>query len=177
MRIAAFFLLVLGLSSCGMPANRPVDAFVWDKLCAHADPDHVEPVGKCDLDDFLVEMERFPWHEQAREALRFRKNSPTLSVTDLKTDCSFFISSAVDDNDRLGYFVGYIYPGEQGTRARRYVSVYEVEQMEAIRETVVLFFRRDEAALKRLLGKQPKYMDTRDNAGWEKYLKMKQKFM
>ena len=122
-------------------------------------------------------MERFPWHEQAREALRFRKNSPTLSVTDLKTDRSFFISSAVDDNDRLGYFVGYIYPGEQGTRARRYVSMYEVEQMEAIRETVVLFFRRDEAALKRLLGKHPKYMDTRDNAGWKKYLKMKQKFM
>ena len=55
--------------------------------------------------------------------------------------------------------------------------MYEVEQMEAIREIVVLFFRRDEAALKRLLGKQPKYMDTRDNAGWEKYLKMKQKFM
>ena len=42
--------------------------------------------------------------------------------------------------------------------------MYEVEQMEAIREIVVLFFRRDEAALKRLLGKQPKYMDTRDNA-------------
>ena len=98
-------------------------------------------------------------------------------MTDLKTDRSFFISSAVDDNDRLGYFVGYIYPGEQGTRARRYVSMYEVEQMEAIRETVVLFFRRDEAALKRLLGKHPKYMDTRDNAGWKKYLKMKQKFM
>ena len=66
---------------------------------------------------------------------------------------------------------------EGGPRARRYVSMYEVEQMEAIRETVVLFFRRDEAALKRLLGEQPKYMDTRDNTGWEKYLKMKQKFM
>lgn len=177
MRIATFFSLFLGLFSCGIPANHPVDVFIWDQLRAHEDPDHVEPAGKCDLDGFLAEMERFPWHEQAHEALKFRKNSPTLSVTDLKTDRSFFISSAVDNNDRLGYFIGYIYPGEQGTRAPRYVNMYEVEQMEAIREMVVLFFRRDEVALKHLLGKQPKYMDTRDNVGWKKYLKMKQKFM
>ena len=45
MRIAAFFLLVLGFSSCGMPANRPVDAFVWDKLCAHEDPDTRDNAG------------------------------------------------------------------------------------------------------------------------------------
>lgn len=177
MRIASFFLLLLGLLSCGEPANRPVDVFVWDQLRAHEDPEQVEPVGKCDVDGFLAEMERFPWHEQAREALKFRKNSPTLSVTDLKTDRSFFISSAVDDKDRLGYFIGYIHPGEEGTRARRYVSIYEVEQMEAIREMVVLFFRRDEDALKRLLAEQSKYMDTRDNTSWEKYLKMKQKFI
>ena len=105
MRIATFFLLILGLCSCGMPANRPVDAFVWDRLCAHEDPDCVEPVGTCDADGFLTEMERFPWHEQAREALKLRKNSPTLSVSDLKSDCSLFISSAVDDNDRLGFFL------------------------------------------------------------------------
>lgn len=76
MRIVTFFLLILGLCSCGMPANRPVDAFVWDRLCAHEDPDCVEPVGTCDADGFLAEMERFPWHEQAREALKLRKNSP-----------------------------------------------------------------------------------------------------
>ena len=177
MRIAAFFLLCLGLFSCGMPANRPVDVFVWDQLLAHEDPNQVEPVGKCDVDGLLAEMERFPWHDQADEALKIRKNSPTLSVTDLKSDRSFFISPAVDDKDRLGYFVGYVYPGEEGTRARRYVSMYEVEQMEAIREMVVLFFRRDEVALKRLLEKFPKYMDARDNTDWEKYLKMKQKFI
>ena len=177
MRIASFFLFLLGLFSCGTPTNRPVDVFIWDELRAHEDPDLVEPVGKCDVDEFLAEMERFPWHEQAREALKFRKNSPTLSVTDLKTDRSFFISAAVDSNDRLGYFIGYIYPGEQRMRTQRYVKIYEVEQMEAIREMVILFFRRDEIALKRLLGKQPKYMDTRDNVDWDKYLKMKQKFI
>lgn len=177
MRIAAFLLLFLGLFSCGMPTNPPVDVFVWDQLRAHEDSDRVEPVGTCEVDEFLAEMERFPWHEQAREALKIKKNSPTLSVTDLKTDRSLFISSAVDDNDRLGYFVGYVYPGEEGTRVPRCVSLYEVEQMEAIREMIVVFFRRDEDALKRLLGEHPKYMDARDNAGWEKYLKMKQKFM
>lgn len=176
MRAAVFFALFLGLFSCGTPANRPVDVFVWDRLRAHEDPACVEPVGTCDSDGFLAEVERFPWREQAREAVKLRKNSPTLSVTDLKTDRSFFISSAVDD-DRLGYFVGYICPGEQGMRARRRVSMYEVERMEAIREMVVLFFRRDEAALKRLLGKHPKYMDAQDNMDWETYLKMKQKFI
>ena len=35
----------------------------------------------------------------------------------------------------------------------------------------------DEGALNRLLGKQRKYMDARDNAGWKKYLEIKQKFM
>lgn len=177
MRIAAFFLLFLGLFSCGTPANRPVDAFIWDQLRAHEDPDRVEPVGTCDADEFLAGMERFPWHEQAREALKFRKNSPTLSVTDLKTDRSLFISAAVDDNDRLGYFVGYVYPAEAGMRAPRRVSIYEVERMDAIREMVVVFFCRDEVALKRLLGEHPKYMDARDHAGWEKYLKTKQKFI
>ena len=177
MRIAAFFLLFLGLFSCGTPANRPVDAFIWDQLRAHEDPDRVEPVGTCDADEFLAAMERFPWHEQAREALKFRKNSPTLSVTDLKTDRSLFISSAVDDKDRLGYFVGYVYPAEAGMRAPRRVSIYEVERMDAIREMVVVFFRRDEVALKRLLGEHPKYMEARDHAGWEKYLKTKQKFI
>ena len=177
MRIASFFLLVLGLFSCRTPANRPVDAFVWEQLLAHEDPDQVEPVGRCDVDGFLSEMERFPWHEQAREALKVKKNSPTLSVTDLQTDRSLFISGAVDDQDRVGYFIGYVYPGEQGTRARRYVNIYEVEQMGTIREMVVLFFRRDEVALKRLLREQPKYMDARDNADWEKYLKMKQRFI
>ena len=122
-------------------------------------------------------MERFPWHEQAREALKLRKNSPTLSVSDLKSDCSLFISSAVDDNDRLGYFVGYVYPGEQGMRAPRHVSIYEVGQMEAIREMVILFFRRDGAALERLVGEYPLYLETRDDTGWKKYLKMKQKFI
>lgn len=177
MRIVTFFLLILGLCSCGMPANRPVDAFVWDRLCAHEDPDCVEPVGTCDADGFLAEMERFPWHEQAREALKLRKNSPTLSVSDLKSDCSLFISSAVDDNDRLGYFVGYVYLGEQGMRAPRHVNIYEVGQMEAIREMVILFFRRDEAALKRLVGEYLLYLETRDDTGWKKYLKMKQKFI
>lgn len=177
MRIASFSLLFLGLFSCGTPANHPVDVFIWDELRAHEDPNLVEPVGTCNVDEFLAEIERFPWHEQAREALRLKKNSPTLSVTDLKTDRSFFISAAVDGNDGLGYFIGYIYPGEEGMRARRHVTIYEVERMETIREMVVLFFRRDEIALKRLLGNQSKYMDTRDNTSWEKYLKMKQKFI
>lgn len=83
----------------------------------------------------------------------------------------------MDDNDRLGYFVGYVYPGEQGMRAPRHVNIYEVGQMEAIREMVILFFRRDEAALKRLVGEYPLYLETRDDTGWKKYLKMKQKFI
>ncbi len=177
MRVVTFFSLLQGLFSCGMQANRPVDVFIWDELRAHEDPDKVEPAGTCDLDGFLSEIDRFPWHEQAREALRYKKNSPTLSVTDLKTDRSFFISSAVDEKDELGYFIGYIYPGEEGVRAPRYVNMYEVDQMETLREMVVLFFRRDEGALNRLLGKQRKYMDARDNTGWKKYLEIKQKFM
>ena len=155
MRVVTFFSLLQGLFSCGMQANRPVDVFIWDELRAHEDPDKVEPA----------------------EALRYKKNSPTLSVTDLKTDRSFFISSAVDEKDELGYFIGYIYPGEEGVRAPRYVNMYEVDQMETLREMVVLFFRQDEGALNRLLGKQRKYMDARDNAGWKKYLEIKQKFM
>lgn len=177
MRVVTFFSLLLGLFSCGMQANRPVDVFIWDELRAHEDPDEVEPAGTCDLEGFLSEIDRFPWHEQAREALRYKKNSPTLSVTDLKTDCSLFISSVVDENDELGYFIGYIYPGEQAERRPRSVKMYEVGQMEMIRELVVLFFRRDEGALNCLFRKQRKYMEAQDNVGWKKYLEIKQKFM
>ena len=41
------------------------------------------------------------------------------------------------------FIIGYIYPGEEGVRAPRYVNMYEVDQMETLREMVVLFFRRD----------------------------------
>ena len=75
--------------------NPCIDAFCWDVQTAGMAQEESDIKGETDLDGFLAEIERFPWYDQAVLAERNPTLSPTVSVTDLKTDRSVFISVGV----------------------------------------------------------------------------------
>lgn len=173
---------LFGFVACGdQVRSYPIDKFVWEVLLADQDASQVEKKGRTTPEEFLAEMERFPWYDQGVLAKEIDKVSPTLSVTDYKTDQSFFISSSVGNNDNsLGYFIGYIYPKEQHflgcTRRFRALDMYYLEDMNVIREMVRLFFDRNEVELHEILSRYPFYVQTKEDQSWRKYLNEKQKY-
>lgn len=181
MRIISCCMGLLGFVACGDPVrNYPINKFVWDVLFADQDASQAENKGSTDLAAFLSEMERFPWYDQGVLANEIGKVSPTLSVTDYKTDRTLFISASVGHNSNLGYFIGYIYPKEQHflgcTRKFRAIDMYELEDMNVIREMVRLVFDRNEVELHKILSRYPFYARTKEDASWRKYLSEKQKY-
>lgn len=90
--------------------NPCIDAFCWDVQTAGMAQEESDIKGETDLDGFLAEIERFPWYDQAVLAERNPTLSPTVSVTDLKTDRSVFISVGLAGSRKVSYWVGYIYP-------------------------------------------------------------------
>lgn len=85
---------MLAFLSCARE-NPCIDAFCWDVQTAGMAQEESDIKGETDLDGFLAEIERFPWYDQAVLAERNPTLSPTVSVTDLKTDRSVFISVGV----------------------------------------------------------------------------------
>ena len=88
--------------------NPCIDAFCWDVQTAGMAQEESDIKGETDLDGFLSEIERFPWYDQAVLAERNPTLSPTVSVTDLKTDRSVFISVGLAGSRKVSYWVGYI---------------------------------------------------------------------
>ncbi|MCC8063102.1 MAG: hypothetical protein LIO68_07680 [Rikenellaceae bacterium] len=179
MRQAIYILFsLLGFYGCrSVPANRAVDAFVWQRLEADHDPDSARRMGRIDRETFRATVDDFPWREQAVAANRFRKNSPTLSVDDLFTDHSFFISSGIaEDGSDFGYFVGWVHPETKNNKPYRQVDTYSVEDAATLHELSDLFFNRDYPSLKRQLAGHPLILQSPERIGWNQYLIQKQAY-
>lgn len=172
-------LSLLGLSCCAtVPENRAIDAFGWQRLEADRDPDSARLMGLTDRDSFWKEVREFPWREQAEAANRIGKNSPTLSVDDLLTDHSFFISSGcAPDGSDFGYFVGFVYPGTEKDEPRRQVDTYSIDDEATVRTLTSLFFARDYASLRESLSRHTVILQSPERIGWEQYLKQKQAYI
>lgn len=171
-------LSLLILSCCAtVPENRAIDAFGWQRLEADCDPDSAQFMGLTDLDNFWTVVQEFPWREQAEAANRICKNSPTLSVDDLLTDHSFFISSGcASDGSDFGYFVGFIYPEIQKNESRRQVDTYSVDDPITLRKLTTLFFARDYETLRRRLSGHTVVLQSPERISREQYLKLKQAY-
>lgn len=171
-------LSLLVLSSCAtVPENRAIDAFGWQRLEADRDPDSALLMGLTDWDSFWKEVQEFPWREQTEAANRIGKNSPTLSVDDLLTDHSFFISSGcAPDGTDFGYFVGFVYPEIHKNQPRRQVDTYSIDDAATVRTLTSLFFARNYEALQRRLSKHTVILQSPERIGWEQYLKQKQAY-
>lgn len=171
-------LSLLVLSGCAtVPENRTIDAFGWQRLEADCDPDSARLMGLTDWDSFRIEVQEFPWREQAEAANRIGKNSPTLSVDDLLTDHSFFISSGcAPDGSDFGYFVGFVYPGTEKNEPRRQVDTYSVDDAADLRGLAALFFARDYEALRHSLSGHTVILHSPERISWKQYLKQKQAY-
>ena len=137
--------------------------------------------GETDLDGFLAEIERFPWYDQAVLAERNPTLSPTVSVTDLKTDRSVFISVGLAGSRKVSYWVGYIYPVQKRflgiDRLFRRVEMYETERMDRIIPIVKAFFGRDDQELRRRLAPLSPYLRVKESGGWSAYMDKKQQIV
>lgn len=171
-------LSLLSLSCCAtVPENRAIDAFGWQRLEADCDPDSARLMGLTDWDSFRKEVQEFPWREQAGAANRIGKNSPTLSVDDLLTDHSLFISSGcAPDGSDFGYFVGFIYPEIHKNQPRRQVDTYSIDDAATVRKLTSLFFARDYEALRHSLSGHTVILHSPERISWKQYLKQKQAY-
>ena len=107
--------------------------------------------------------------------------SPTVSVTDLKTDRSVFISVGLAGSRKVGYWVGYIYPVQKRflgiDRLFRRVEMYETERMDRIIPIVKAFFGRDDQELRRRLAPLSPYLRVKESGGWSAYMDKKQQIV
>ena len=147
--------------------NPCIDAFCWDVQTAGMAQEESDIKGETDLDGFLAEIERFPW--------------PTVSVTDLKTDRSVFISVGLAGSRKVSYWVGYIYPVQKRflgiDRLFRRVEMYETERMDRIIPIVKAFFGRDDQELRRRLAPLSPYLRVKESGGWSAYMDKKQQIV
>lgn len=161
--------------------NPCIDAFCWDVQTAGMAQEESDIKGETDLDGFLSEIERFPWYDQAVLAERNPTLSPTVSVTDLKTDRSVFISVGLAGSRKVGYWVGYIYPVQKRflgiDRLFRRVEMYETERMDRIIPIVKAFFGRDDQELRRRLAPLSPYLRVKESGGWSAYMDKKQQMV
>ena len=107
--------------------------------------------------------------------------SPTVSVTDLKTDRSVFISVGLAGSRKVSYWVGYIYPVQKRflgiDRLFRRVEMYETERMDRIIPIVKAFFGRDDQELRRRLAPLSPYLRVKESGGWSAYMDKKQQIV
>ena len=105
----------------------------------------------------------------------------TVSVTDLKTDRSVFISVGLAGSRKVGYWVGYIYPVQKRflgiDRLFRRVEMYETERMDRIIPIVKAFFGRDDQELRRRLAPLSPYLRVKESGGWSAYMDKKQQIV
>ena len=152
--------------------NPCIDAFCWDVQTAGMAQEESDIKGETDLDGFLSEIERFPWNPTL---------SPTVSVTDLKTDRSVFISVGLAGSQKVSYWVGYIYPVQKRflgiDRLFRRVEMYETERMDRIIPIVKAFFGRDDQELRRRLAPLSPYLRVKESGGWSAYMDKKQQIV
>ena len=126
------------------------DKFIWNIQLAGYDHDQADQKGEVTYQEFINEFEMFPWIEQIEKANQYPdKVSPTISISDLKTEKDFWISMAGDKNDHE-YYLGYIYPKETKTllgfgktKTIRWLEMYTTDNQRTVKELIKLYFERD----------------------------------
>ena len=149
--------------SCSTPETKtelPMeDKFTWNVQLAGYDHSKADPKGETTLEDFIRELDSFPWMEQIDEAAEMPdKCSPTLTVKDLKSKKNFWISMAGTSTTEHGYILGYIYPkvknGFLGLGKEKQTDWLEMrasQDKEKVVKCVNYFFKRNYESLNQTL--------------------------
>ena len=144
-------MIFIFLNSCSTKDTKTmVDKFTWNVQLAGYDFNKYDEKGETNLENFIVELDKFPWIEQLENYQKTQKGcSATLSVKDHKTGTDFWVSIAGDKNDNA-YLIGYVYiksvKGFMGLgkpKEKRWVEIYITKDIEKVKECFKLFFNRE----------------------------------
>lgn len=87
------------------------DKIIWNVQLAGYDHSQADSKGEINFDDFIKELDAFPWMDQIDKAADMSdKSAPTLTVQNFKDKKNFWISMAGVSFGEHGYIVGYVYP-------------------------------------------------------------------
>ena len=103
------------------------------------------------LDDFLKELDTFPWMEQMEAYLEIGTGtSATLSAVNTESDVCLWVSIAGDSNKHT-FLLGIVYMktvkgflGLGKEKVKKWLDIYEVAEMETIKEYFTWFFNQEE---------------------------------
>lgn len=103
------------------------------------------------LDEFLKELDTFPWIEQMEAYLEIGTGaSATLSAINTEREVSLWVSIAGDSNKHT-FLLGIVYMknlkgflGLGKKKEKKWVDIYEVAEMETIKEYFTWFFNQEE---------------------------------
>jgi len=125
--------------------------FILSTQMAGDDYNHFLDGGAVSLDEFLKELDTFPWMEQMEAYLEIRTGaSATLSVVNTESEVVLWVSIA-GDSKKHTFLLGIVYMktvkgflGLGKEKVKKWVDIYDVPEMETIKEYFTLFFNQEE---------------------------------
>lgn len=151
------------------------DKFTWNVQLAGYDHSKADPKGETSLQEFIRELDSFPWMEQIDRAAEMPdKCAPTLAVKDLKSRKNFWISMAGTSTTEHGYILGYIYPktkkgflGLGKEKEINWLEMYASQDKTKVLKCVNYFFERDFESLQQTLSQMDDFgqMEAKDLTG------------
>jgi len=148
------------------------DKFTWNVQLAGYDHSKADPKGETTLEEFINNLDSFPWMEQIDKAAEMPdKCAPTLTVKDLKSRKHLWISMAGTSSTEHGYILGYIYPktkkGFFGLGKEKEINWLEMRASQdkaKVLKCVNYFFERNFEGLEQTLSKMDDFgqMEAKD---------------
>ena len=178
MRILLIFIAIMGVGYSTpetITEAHMEDKFIWNVQLSGYDHSEADPKGETTLEEFIKELDSFPWMEQIDKAAEMPdKCSPTLTVQDLKSKTNFWISMAGTSTTEHGYILGYIYPktkkGFFGFGKEKQINWLEMRASQdkvQVMKCVNYFFERNFESLEQTLKQMDDFgqMEAKDLTG------------
>lgn len=138
--------------------------FTYNIQLAGYDYYQYDEKGEVDIQGFIKAIEQFPWMEQLEKYNQIQQGcSATISVTNHTTNNALWVSIA-GNKDNYNYLIGYVYPkatkgflGLGKEKIKRWIDIYNVDDLVLIKKYFSLFFNGDEALLQEQLHQEEKF--------------------
>jgi hypothetical protein len=138
--------------------------FTYNIQLAGYDYSQYDEKGEVDIQSFIKAIEQFPWMEQLEKYNQIQQGcSATISVTNRNTNNALWISIA-GNKDNYNYLIGYVYPkatkgflGLGKEKIKRWIDIYNVDDLVLIKNYFSVFFNGDEALLQEQLSQEEKF--------------------
>ena len=121
--------------------------------------------GRTDINHFIRVIEEFSWMEQLKKYNQLQQGcSPTVSAVNAITGHVLWVSIAGIDQNDFNYLVGYVYAKNVKSflrlgkdKVRTWVDIYNLNDLEPIKDLFTIFFTGDHATLQNKLAREELY--------------------